>query len=107
MADAASQVLLGSGLTVLSQPLMYVKVLVQVRGGGVVGNGEGSGAGTGTGTGGTTTTTAACPRRRWGTSRCRPPWGGTFSDARSTSCPVSSLTVSQPRWHGTPRSTPP
>lgn len=31
MADAASQVLLGSGLTVLSQPLMYVKVLVQVR----------------------------------------------------------------------------
>lgn len=33
MADAASQVLLGSGLTVLSQPLMYVKVLVQVRGG--------------------------------------------------------------------------
>lgn len=32
MADAASQVLLGSGLTVLSQPLMYVKVLVQVRG---------------------------------------------------------------------------
>ncbi|XP_010567045.1 PREDICTED: mitochondrial carrier homolog 2-like [Haliaeetus leucocephalus] len=30
MADAASQVLLGSGLTVLSQPLMYVKVLVQV-----------------------------------------------------------------------------
>lgn len=37
MADAASQVLLGSGLTVLSQPLMYVKVLVQVRGGGRVG----------------------------------------------------------------------
>lgn len=33
MADAASQVLLGSGLTVLSQPLMYVKVLVQVRAG--------------------------------------------------------------------------
>lgn len=32
MADEASQVLLGSGLTVLSQPLMYVKVLVQVRG---------------------------------------------------------------------------
>ena len=31
MADEASQVLLGSGLTVLSQPLMYVKVLVQVR----------------------------------------------------------------------------
>uniref|UniRef100_A0A8B9G916 Mitochondrial carrier 2 n=1 Tax=Amazona collaria TaxID=241587 RepID=A0A8B9G916_9PSIT len=30
MADTASQVLLGSGLTVLSQPLMYVKVLVQV-----------------------------------------------------------------------------
>uniref|UniRef100_A0A8C9UDI0 Mitochondrial carrier 2 n=1 Tax=Serinus canaria TaxID=9135 RepID=A0A8C9UDI0_SERCA len=30
MADSASQVLLGSGLTVLSQPLMYVKVLVQV-----------------------------------------------------------------------------
>uniref|UniRef100_A0A8V0ZM49 Mitochondrial carrier 2 n=1 Tax=Gallus gallus TaxID=9031 RepID=A0A8V0ZM49_CHICK len=30
MADEASQVLLGSGLTVLSQPLMYVKVLVQV-----------------------------------------------------------------------------
>ncbi|XP_039390891.1 mitochondrial carrier homolog 2 isoform X2 [Mauremys reevesii] len=30
MADAASQVLLGSGLTALSQPLMYVKVLVQV-----------------------------------------------------------------------------
>ncbi|XP_049635691.1 mitochondrial carrier homolog 2 isoform X1 [Suncus etruscus] len=30
MADAASQVLLGSGLTVLSQPLMYVKVLIQV-----------------------------------------------------------------------------
>lgn len=33
MADASSQVLLGSGLTVLSQPLMYVKVLVQVRAG--------------------------------------------------------------------------
>lgn len=31
MADAASQVLLGSGLTILSQPLMYVKVLIQVR----------------------------------------------------------------------------
>uniref|UniRef100_A0A803YF16 Mitochondrial carrier 2 n=1 Tax=Meleagris gallopavo TaxID=9103 RepID=A0A803YF16_MELGA len=30
MADEALQVLLGSGLTVLSQPLMYVKVLVQV-----------------------------------------------------------------------------
>ncbi|KAM4617833.1 mitochondrial carrier homolog 2 [Discoglossus pictus] len=30
MADTASQVLLGSGLTVLSHPLMYVKVLVQV-----------------------------------------------------------------------------
>nr|XP_025972943.1 mitochondrial carrier homolog 2 isoform X1 [Dromaius novaehollandiae] len=30
MADTASQVLLGSGLAVLSQPLMYVKVLVQV-----------------------------------------------------------------------------
>ncbi|KAF2984811.1 hypothetical protein EK904_009406 [Melospiza melodia maxima] len=30
MENAASQVLLGSGLTVLSQPLMYVKVLVQV-----------------------------------------------------------------------------
>uniref|UniRef100_A0A0B8RQ36 Mitochondrial carrier homolog 2 n=1 Tax=Philothamnus irregularis TaxID=1899461 RepID=A0A0B8RQ36_9SAUR len=30
MADTTSQVLLGSGLTVLSQPLMYVKVLVQV-----------------------------------------------------------------------------
>ncbi|XP_011518263.1 mitochondrial carrier homolog 2 isoform X3 [Homo sapiens] len=30
MADAASQVLLGSGLTILSQPLMYVKVLIQV-----------------------------------------------------------------------------
>ncbi|XP_001364444.3 mitochondrial carrier homolog 2 isoform X1 [Monodelphis domestica] len=30
MAEAASQVLLGSGLTILSQPLMYVKVLVQV-----------------------------------------------------------------------------
>uniref|UniRef100_A0A4X1VR37 Mitochondrial carrier 2 n=1 Tax=Sus scrofa TaxID=9823 RepID=A0A4X1VR37_PIG len=29
MADAASQVLLGSGLTILSQPLMYVKVLIQ------------------------------------------------------------------------------
>lgn len=71
--------------------------------GGVVGNGEGTGAGTGTGG----TTTAACPRRRWGTSRCRPLWGGTFSGARSTSCPVSSLTVSQPRWHGTHRSPPP
>jgi hypothetical protein len=30
MADTASQVLLGSGLTILSQPLMYVKVLIQV-----------------------------------------------------------------------------
>ncbi|XP_036872400.1 mitochondrial carrier homolog 2 isoform X2 [Manis javanica] len=30
MADAASQVILGSGLTILSQPLMYVKVLIQV-----------------------------------------------------------------------------
>ncbi|KAM4720761.1 mitochondrial carrier homolog 2 [Rhinophrynus dorsalis] len=30
MADTASQLLLGSGLTVLSHPLMYVKVLVQV-----------------------------------------------------------------------------
>ncbi|XP_020865441.1 mitochondrial carrier homolog 2 isoform X1 [Phascolarctos cinereus] len=30
MTEAASQVLLGSGLTILSQPLMYVKVLVQV-----------------------------------------------------------------------------
>ncbi|KAM8940526.1 mitochondrial carrier homolog 2 isoform 1-T1 [Pelodytes ibericus] len=30
MADTASQVLLGSGLTVLSHPLMYVKMLVQV-----------------------------------------------------------------------------
>ncbi|XP_078529259.1 mitochondrial carrier homolog 2 isoform X1 [Lissotriton helveticus] len=30
MADTFSQVLLGSGLTVLSHPLMYVKVLVQV-----------------------------------------------------------------------------
>uniref|UniRef100_D6RCZ1 Mitochondrial carrier 2 n=1 Tax=Mus musculus TaxID=10090 RepID=D6RCZ1_MOUSE len=30
MADAASQVLLGSGLTILSQPLMYVKVLIQL-----------------------------------------------------------------------------
>ncbi|XP_069479192.1 mitochondrial carrier homolog 2 [Ambystoma mexicanum] len=30
MADTYSQVLLGSGLTVLSHPLMYVKVLVQV-----------------------------------------------------------------------------
>ncbi|XP_077676865.1 mitochondrial carrier homolog 2 isoform X2 [Eretmochelys imbricata] len=32
MADTASQVLLGSGLTALSQPLMYVKVLVQLQG---------------------------------------------------------------------------
>ena len=30
MADAASQVLLGSCLTILSQPLLYVKVLIQV-----------------------------------------------------------------------------
>ncbi|XP_060117960.1 mitochondrial carrier homolog 2 [Heteronotia binoei] len=30
MSDTASQVLVGSGLAVLSQPLMYVKVLVQV-----------------------------------------------------------------------------
>ncbi|XP_045147641.1 LOW QUALITY PROTEIN: mitochondrial carrier homolog 2-like [Echinops telfairi] len=30
IADVASQVLLGSGLTVLSQPLMYMKVLIQV-----------------------------------------------------------------------------
>ncbi|KAB0405049.1 hypothetical protein E2I00_012258 [Balaenoptera physalus] len=29
MADAASQVLPGSGLTILSQPLTYVKVLIQ------------------------------------------------------------------------------
>lgn len=31
MADTCGQVLLGSGLTVLSHPLMYIKVLVQVR----------------------------------------------------------------------------
>lgn len=30
MVDVASQMLLGSGLTILSQPLMYVKVLIQV-----------------------------------------------------------------------------
>lgn len=30
MADTCGQVLLGSGLTVLSHPLMYIKVLVQV-----------------------------------------------------------------------------
>ncbi|XP_051919978.1 mitochondrial carrier homolog 2 isoform X2 [Hippocampus zosterae] len=30
MADTCSQVILGSGLTVLSHPLMYIKVLVQV-----------------------------------------------------------------------------
>lgn len=32
MADMCGQVLLGSGLTVLSHPLMYIKVLIQVRG---------------------------------------------------------------------------
>lgn len=32
MADTCGQVLLGSGLTVLSHPLMYIKVLIQVRG---------------------------------------------------------------------------
>lgn len=32
MAEACGQVLLGSGLTVLSHPLMYIKVLVQVSG---------------------------------------------------------------------------
>lgn len=32
MADTYSQVILGSGLIVLSHPLMYIKVLVQVRG---------------------------------------------------------------------------
>lgn len=31
MADTCGQVLLGTGLTVLSHPLMYIKVLVQVR----------------------------------------------------------------------------
>uniref|UniRef100_G3TJV6 Mitochondrial carrier homolog 2 n=1 Tax=Loxodonta africana TaxID=9785 RepID=G3TJV6_LOXAF len=30
MADAASHMLLGSGITILSQPFMYVKVLIQV-----------------------------------------------------------------------------
>ncbi|KAA8592009.1 hypothetical protein FQN60_017383 [Etheostoma spectabile] len=30
MADACGQILLGSGLTVLSHPLMYIKVLIQV-----------------------------------------------------------------------------
>ena len=30
MADTCGQILLGSGLTVLSHPLMYIKVLVQV-----------------------------------------------------------------------------
>lgn len=54
MADAASQVLLGSGLTVLSQPLMYVKVLVQVRAGMA---GLRGGTGLGVGRSGTT----ACP----------------------------------------------
>lgn len=34
MADTCGQVLLGSGLTVLSHPLMYIKVLIQVRGDG-------------------------------------------------------------------------
>lgn len=33
MAEVCGQVLLGSGLTVLSHPLMYIKVLIQVRGG--------------------------------------------------------------------------
>ena len=36
MADTCGQVLLGSGLTVLSHPLMYIKVLIQVRGEGSV-----------------------------------------------------------------------
>lgn len=40
---------------------------------------------------------AACARRRWATSRCRPPWAGTSSAARSTSCPGSSPTVSRCR----------
>lgn len=31
MADTCGQVLLGSGLTVLSHPLMYIKVLIQVK----------------------------------------------------------------------------
>ncbi|MEQ2222825.1 Mitochondrial carrier 2 [Ilyodon furcidens] len=30
MADTCGQILLGSGLTVLSHPLMYIKVLIQV-----------------------------------------------------------------------------
>lgn len=30
MADTCGQVVLGTGLTVLSHPLMYIKVLVQV-----------------------------------------------------------------------------
>lgn len=30
MAETCGQVLLGSGLTILSHPLMYIKVLVQV-----------------------------------------------------------------------------
>lgn len=103
MADAGSQVLLGSGLTVLSQPLMYVKVLVQVRGRGP-GNGE---LGRGNDTVARYRLQAACPRRRWGTSRCRPPWGGTSSGARSTSCPASSLTVSLPPFLFLPPLRPP
>lgn len=31
MADTCGQVVLGSGLTVLSHPLMYIKVLIQVK----------------------------------------------------------------------------
>lgn len=31
MADTCGQIVLGTGLTVLSHPLMYIKVLVQVR----------------------------------------------------------------------------
>lgn len=56
-------------------------------------------------------------RRRWGTNRCRPPWAGTSSAARSTSSQASSPTVSaaaqpvQARWaHGgalTPPVSPP
>lgn len=108
MADSASQVLLGSGLTVLSQPLMYVKVLVQVRAGGTGArrrcwdrDRDRGGVGAGPrGLPGTAGTGRASPRRL-ATSRCPPRWAATSSAARSTSCPASSPTVSErPREPG-------
>lgn len=110
MADSASQVLLGSGLTVLSQPLMYVKVLVQVRGGGTGARRRDRYRYRYRGVSGPGLGPAGCPGwrglgraspHRLATSRCPPRWAATSSAARSTSCPASSPTVSErPREPG-------